>query len=112
MIEILRKYGEAVQTVKSILRRGGRRKTLAPGPEKVDEEWQLSKNSADAATAKRTAADRQTDGRPETDRNIPAAADRPVSRQREGKKQNQDCNKDSLSTEGTENRKKNQKQKI
>ena len=31
--------------------------------------------------------------------NRPVAADRPVSRQREGKKQNQDCNKDSLSTE-------------
>ena len=61
-------YGEAVQTVKSILRAGGRRRTLAPGPEKVDEEWQLSKDSADAATAKRTAADRQVDGRPETDR--------------------------------------------
>lgn len=51
-----RRSGRAAQTVKSILRVGGRRRTLAPGPEKVDEEWQLSKDSADAATAKRTSS--------------------------------------------------------
>ena len=65
-----RRSGRAAQTVKSILRVGGRRRTLAPGPEKVDEEWQLSKDSADAATAKRTAADRLTK-RPETDLLLP-----------------------------------------
>ncbi len=40
----------------------------------VDEDWQLSKDSADAATAE-------------------------VSRKREFKNQNQNCNRDSLDTE-------------
>ena len=31
-----------------------KRRLLAPGPETVDEEWQLSKDSADAATAVET----------------------------------------------------------
>ena len=41
------------------LQRGGKRRLLAPGPETVDEEWQLSKDSADAATAMETEPDDQ-----------------------------------------------------
>ncbi len=73
-----------------ILQRGGNRRLLAPGPETVDEEWQLSKDSADAATAVETEPGIKSDEmKCGDDQGFRSSA----GREEKVKKQNQNCNR-------------------